>query len=146
MTRTFTLSEAEALLPHLDRLLATVIKGRERLGELETMHEAILARIMVLGGVQLDPLQLAEGKRLRNDLGGAVRHAMEEIAGLGVQVKDLETGLLDFPSLRDGRVVLLCWRRGETHIAHWHGTDEGYAQRKPIAPDHDASAGGKSVQ
>jgi len=71
---------------------------------------------------------------------------MEEIAGLGVQVKDLETGLLDFPSLRDGRVVLLCWRRGETHIAHWHGTDEGYAQRKPIAPDHDASAGGKSVQ
>jgi len=144
--RTFTLSEAEALLPHLDRLLGTVIKGRERLSELEKMHEAILARIMVLGGVQLDPLQLAEGKRLREDLGGAVRHAMEEIAGLGVQVKDLEMGLLDFPSLQEGRVVLLCWRRGEARIAHWHGTDEGYAQRKPIASGSDSSSGDHTVQ
>ena len=51
---------------------------------------------------------------------------------MGVQVKDLETGLLDFPCVVDGEVILLCWRMGEETITHWHGTNEGFAGRKAI--------------
>ena len=57
---------------------------------------------------------------------------MAEIDAIGVQVKDLDIGLLDFPCEVDGNTVLLCWKLGESGITHWHGTDEGFAGRKLI--------------
>jgi len=57
---------------------------------------------------------------------------LEEIQDLGVVVKDLDTGLVDFPSVREGRDVLLCWRLGEDEVAFWHGYDDGFAGRQPI--------------
>ena len=56
----------------------------------------------------------------------------EDVARLGGVTKDLEAGLVDFPHLRDGDVVNLCWKHGETSIEHWHGLDEGFAKRKPL--------------
>ena len=53
---------------------------------------------------------------------------------LGVLVKDLDRGLVDFPALRDGEEVLLCWQVGEGEIAYWHGLEEGFAGRKPLDP------------
>ena len=61
-----------------------------------------------------------------------VRESVAEIDSIGVQVKDLDIGLLDFPCEVDGHVVLLCWKMGESSITHWHGTDEGFAGRKRI--------------
>jgi hypothetical protein len=61
-----------------------------------------------------------------------VRESLAEIDSIGVQVKDLEAGLLDFPCRVDDQVVLLCWRMGETSIEHWHPTDTGFRDRKPI--------------
>jgi hypothetical protein len=58
---------------------------------------------------------------------------MATIEALGVLLKDLELGLVDFPAERDGRRVLLCWQYGEPEVAFWHGTEEGFAARKPIA-------------
>jgi hypothetical protein len=58
---------------------------------------------------------------------------MATIESLGVELKDLELGLVDFPAERDGRRVFLCWQYGEPEVAYWHGTDEGFAGRKPIA-------------
>jgi len=60
------------------------------------------------------------------------KDALAEIDSIGVQVKDLGVGLLDFPCEVEGRTVLLCWKLGEKSIAHWHGTDEGFSGRKPI--------------
>jgi hypothetical protein len=57
---------------------------------------------------------------------------MDEIASIGVQVKDLDIGLLDFPCEVDGHVVLLCWKLGEKSITHWHGVSEGFVGRKPV--------------
>ena len=64
--------------------------------------------------------------------GRAIRAGLEEIHRLGGVTKDLGLGLVDFPHLRDGREVNLCWRYGERRITHWHGLDEGYAARKPL--------------
>jgi hypothetical protein len=58
--------------------------------------------------------------------------AVEELTALGIEIKSLETGLIDFPALRDGRVVLLCWRLGEARIAWWHEIDTGFAGRSPL--------------
>lgn len=72
---------------------------------------------------------------LRRSLGDALERRSSvqgRIAADGVQVKDTELGLLDFPALRDGREVLLCWHVGEDEIAYWHGPDEGFAGRKPV--------------
>jgi hypothetical protein len=54
------------------------------------------------------------------------------LAALGVVVKDLDAGLVDFPAERDGRAVFLCWQLGEDEVAFWHGVEEGFAGRKPL--------------
>jgi hypothetical protein len=58
---------------------------------------------------------------------------MASIEALGVELKDLELGLIDFPAEREGRRVFLCWQYGEPEVAYWHGTGEGFAARKPLA-------------
>jgi hypothetical protein len=65
----------------------------------------------------------------------AVTQAAERLERLGVLVKDLDTGLVDFPALHEGEEVLLCWQLGEDEVAHWHGVDEGFAGRKPLPLD-----------
>jgi hypothetical protein len=61
-----------------------------------------------------------------------IKDTLAEIDSIGVQVKDLDIGLLDFPCEVDGQVVLLCWKLGEKSITHWHGVSEGFAGRKPV--------------
>ena len=61
-----------------------------------------------------------------------VKDAVHEIDAIGVQVKDLDIGLLDFPCTVQGETILLCWKLGEKKITHWHGTDEGFSSRKPV--------------
>jgi len=60
------------------------------------------------------------------------RETLEEIGKIGVQVKDLDTGLLDFPCRIEGETVLLCWKMGEESITHWHTTDTGFHSRQPV--------------
>ena len=60
------------------------------------------------------------------------RESVAEIDAIGVQVKDLEAGLLDFPCRLDDQVVLLCWRMGETSIEHWHTVEAGFKGRQPV--------------
>jgi hypothetical protein len=60
------------------------------------------------------------------------KDALAEIDSIGVQVKDIDIGLLDFPCEVEGQIILLCWKMGETSITYWHGTEEGFAGRKPI--------------
>ena len=75
---------------------------------------------------------LARRKAEREKTAQQIKDAVSEINSTGVQVKDLDIGLLDFPCVVDGHTILLCWRLGEKSITHWHGMEEGFAGRKPI--------------
>jgi hypothetical protein len=84
------------------------------------------------GGMSLNVVHLARRKADREKAIQRVKDAMSEIDAMGVQVKDLDIGLLDFPCEVDGEIVLLCWKLGESSITHWHRVNEGFAGRKPV--------------
>lgn len=130
--RTFTLDEAKSLLPVLGSLLRTAIAGKKIVEQFEASQQALQHRIFLAGGTFVDVVPLARRKAERVKAEQRAKDALAEIDSIGVQVKDIDVGLLDFPCEVDGRIVLLCWKLGERSIAHWHGTDEGFAGRKPI--------------
>jgi hypothetical protein len=140
--RTFTLDEAQALLPVLESLLKTAIDGKNTAERIEQEFKAVCSRVFLNGGTLLDVAQLAARKREKERLLQKIKDALAEIESTGALVKDLEMGLLDFPCEVDDRTILLCWKLGEKTIAHWHGTNEGYRYRKPI-DDKIANAGKK---
>ena len=130
--RTFTLDEAQSLLPVLESLLRTAISGKKLMEDVDAEMQALGHRIFLNGGTHVDVVAVARRKAERVKAEQRAKDAIAEIDSIGVQVKDLDIGLLDFPCAVEGRVVLLCWKMGEPCITHWHSTDEGFAGRKPI--------------
>ena len=130
--RTFTLDEALSLMPVLESLLRTAINSKKIMEEVEAEMQALAHRIFLNGGTHVNVVAIARRKGERAKAEQRAKDALAEIDSIGVQVKDIDTGLLDFPCELDGRVVLLCWRMGEETITHWHGMEEGFAGRKPI--------------
>jgi len=130
--RTFTLDEAQTLLPVLESLLRNAISGKKLVEQFEAEMQLLQHRIFLAGGTFVDIVSLARRKAERVKAEQRAKDALAEIDSIGVQVKDLEVGLLDFPCEVEGRIVLLCWKLGERSISHWHGTDEGFSARKPI--------------
>jgi hypothetical protein len=130
--RTFTLDEAQTLLPVLESLLRAAIAGKKTMEEVEAEMQALNHRIFLNGGTHVDVVAVARRKAERVKAEQRAKDALAEIDSIGVQVKDLEVGLLDFPCEVEGSIVLLCWRMGEHSITHWHSIEEGFAGRKPI--------------
>src|ERR1700726_3784548 len=130
--RTFSLEEAQSLLPVLESLLRTAITGKKIIEEVEAEQQALAHRIFLNGGMFLDVDPLARRKAERINAEPDAKDALAEIDSIGVQVKDIDIGLLDFPCEVEGQIILLCWKLGEKSITHWHGTQEGFAGRKPI--------------
>lgn len=130
--RTFTLDEAQSLLPVLESLLRTAISSKTLMEEVEGEMQALNQRIFLNGGTHVDVIPIAQRKAERAKAEQRAKDALAEIDSIGVQVKDLDIGLLDFPCMVDGRIILLCWKLGEKSITHWHGTEEGFAGRKPV--------------
>jgi hypothetical protein len=89
-------------------------------------------RIFLSGGMHVDVSAAARRRAEHDKAMQETKDTLAEIDSIGVQVKDLEKGLLDFPSSMDGKTVLLCWKLGEPAIAHWHTEEEGFAGRKPL--------------
>ena len=131
-SRTFTLAEAHDLLPVLETLLRTAIDGKKLVESVEAEFQALQQQIHVRGGMFLNIVHLASRRALRDKTLQRVKDAMAEIDAIGVQVKDLDIGLLDFPCEVDGQIILLCWKLDEKAITHWHGVSEGFAGRKAI--------------
>ena len=130
--KTFTLDEAQSLLPVLESLLKRAIEGKQSAEEVESGLSDLARRIYISGGMKVD---IGQASRLRAAMEGhlqRVRESIAEIDSIGVQVKDLEAGLLDFPCRLDDQVVLLCWRMGEPAIEHWHTVDSGFQGRQPV--------------
>ena len=132
MSRTFTLDEAQDLLPVLESLLRTSIDGKKLIESVDAELQATAQRVFLNGGMSLNVVHFARRKAEREKAIQRVKDAMDEIDAMGVQVKDLDIGLLDFPCEVDGQTVLLCWKLGEKAITHWHGVSEGFAGRKPV--------------
>jgi hypothetical protein len=130
--RTFTLDEALTLLPVLESLLRTSIGGKQLMEEIEGEMQALGHRIFLNGCTHVDIVSVAQRKAERGKAEQRAKDALAEIDSIGVQVKDLDIGLLDFPCEVEGEIVLLCWKMGEKSITHWHGTSEGFAGRKLI--------------
>ena len=139
--RTFTLDEAQMLLPILESLLRHAIVGKKLIEEVDTELQEMAHRVFLNGGTLLNVVHLARRKAEREKAIRRIKDALAEIDATGVQVKDLDIGLLDFPCKVEGEILLLCWKLGETTITHWHGTNEGFASRKPI--DERISKAGK---
>src|SRR5947209_9159761 len=142
--RTFTLEEAQSLLPVLESLLRAAIKGKRLIEQVDTELQETAHKVFLKGGMLLNVVHLARRKAEREKAVQRVKDAVAEIDATGVQVKDLDVGLLDFPCRVDGEIILLCWKLGESDITHWHGTDEGFAGRKPI-DERIARAGKKKA-
>lgn len=130
--RTFTLEEAQSLLPVLESLLRTAIDSKKLMEEVEAEQQALAHRIFLNGGTRVDVVAVARRKAERGRAEQRAKDSLAEIDSIGVQVKDIDIGLLDFPCEVNGDVVLLCWKMGEKSITHWHGVSEGFAGRKRI--------------
>ena len=130
--RSFTLDEAQSLLPILESLLRTAIEGKKLIETVDAELQELAHRVFLSGGSLVNIIQVARRKAEREKTIQRVKDTLAEIDATGVQVKDLDIGLLDFPCQVEGRTVLLCWKLGEQGITHWHDTSEGFAGRKPI--------------
>src|SRR5467141_1487504 len=140
--RSFTLEEAQSLLPVLESLLRTAIDGKKLIETVDAELQDLAHRVFLSGGLLVNIIQVARRKAEREKTIQRVKDTLAEIDATGVQVKDLDIGLLDFPCRVEGEILLLCWRLGEATITHWHGTGEGFAARKPI-DERIANAGKK---
>lgn len=131
MTRYFTPEEANALLPVVRPLVEEMVERRRVQVAAEEREETLGVRIAG-NGSGIEP---GEPARVSEELDEAVRElaaTVDRLNELGVQVKDLDTGLVDFPALREGEEVLLCWQLGEEEIAWWHRPEDGFAGRRPL--------------
>jgi len=130
--KTFTLEEAQSLLPILESLLKRAIDGRQAAEVVEARLTDLSRRIYMNGGMRIETKAVVRERNEMEDHLKLVRETITEIDAIGVQVKDLEAGLLDFPCRLDDEVVLLCWKMGENSIDHWHTMESGFKNRQPI--------------
>jgi hypothetical protein len=135
MPKRFTLAEAQSLIPSVDPVLRKAIELKSHYAEAEQEMESYSQRIQMMGGLVVNREQALEVRRRRDTASTGLREAIQEVEEFGCVLKDLDVGLIDFPTLFRGREVYLCWKLGEAAIAFWHGTDEGFAGRKAIDQD-----------
>ena len=143
-TRTFTLQDAQLLLPTLESLLRTAINSKKLIEEVDAELQEVAHRVFLNGGTLVNVVEVARRKAERERAVQRAKDSIAEIHATGVQVKDIDIGLLDFPCKVEGEIVLLCWKLGEKKITHWHSTEEGFAGRKPI--DERIERAGKKKQ
>ncbi|MDR3774923.1 MAG: DUF2203 domain-containing protein [Terracidiphilus sp.] len=130
--KTFTIDEAQSLLPVLESLLKRAIDAKKAAEEVESGLSELARRIYISGGMRVDAAAVVKQRAEMEAHLKQARETIAEIDAIGVQVKDLETGLLDFPYRLDDQVVLLCWRMGESSIEHWHTVESGFKGRQPV--------------
>ena len=130
--KTFTLDEAQSLLPVLESLLKRAIEGKQAAEEVDSGLSDLARRIYLSGGMKVDTAKVAKMRAEMEAHLQRVRESISEIDSIGVQVKDLDSGLLDFPCRMEDQIVLLCWRLGEPTIEHWHTPETGFKGRQPV--------------
>lgn len=125
--RSFSVTEANRILPDLRSRVERIVRTHKQMKAFLARNQEAVDKARQAGNALVPPVYFQLLERLQA--------ALDEVTALGCQVKDLETGKIDFPAVRAGRTVYLCWRLGEDRVGHWHEVDAGFAGRKPIDSD-----------
>jgi hypothetical protein len=134
MPRLFTPEEANAALAEVRPLAERMVEARRALAAAARRQRGLVFRIAGNGG-DLSPGEVRDATADVERQVAVVRDCVAALEAAGVQVKDLDEGLVDFPARHGGHDVLLCWKVGEPEVAYWHGLEEGFAGRKPLPFD-----------
>jgi hypothetical protein len=135
MSKRFTLAQAQSLITTVDPLLRKAIEWKGRYADADRAFQAFNHRILVAGGILVNRERALAVKNRRDGAAEKLEELINEVQDYGCVIKDLDIGLIDFPTMFRGREVYLCWKLGEPAIAYWHGVDEGFAGRKEIDQD-----------
>jgi hypothetical protein len=135
MAKHFTLEQARRVLPEVEAALKEAVGIKSAFTEAESELQGETQRIMMLGGSLVDRQKILSLRGRRDACASRLKEAIEAIHGHGCLVKDLDMGLIDFPTFYRGEEVYICWKLGEKAIEWWHGIHEGFRGRKPIDED-----------
>lgn len=130
----FTVGEVELLIPRLEQIFTDVLQLRAGLRSVEDKLERAGIRMSREDLLESDAgtLEVRQAKAVFRGFYEALSDEIDNIRTLGGEVKDLDSGLVDFPGRRGSEEILLCWKLGEKHIGYWHPVDAGFAGRRPI--------------
>ena len=129
----FELEEARSTLPLVSRIVSDIV-------EVTAQMKEIYLEIREVAGEGSDRERLDELQERLQEIADGRSEFFEELAALGVEMKDPNKGLVDFPALLDGRVVYLCWKLGEETIEHWHELATGFDNREPVEGNFEPDA------
>jgi hypothetical protein len=132
MPQYFTLAEAERMLPEVERLLRDALFQKTEYQTAEEEFNRTTQRIRMAGGSRVNPAPFLALRARRDTSAAALKDSFERLEQMGVLIKDLDIGLIDFLTRYHGREVCLCWKLGEDRIRFWHSTEEGFRGRKEI--------------
>jgi hypothetical protein len=130
--RFFSYEEAEEMLPRVEQMLRAIQDSRQAAMDAEEFISQARAKVMMSGGMIPDHAALARHKSDKDKSLEELETGLQKVQESGVLLKDLETGLVDFPCLVEDQEVYLCWKIGEPRIGFWHSVEEGFAGRKPV--------------
>jgi hypothetical protein len=130
--KTFSLDEAQSLLPILESLLRRAIDAKASASLVEEELQMLSQNIFLSGGMLVDVAAAARKRMAQRASIQQAQDAIQEIDSIGVQVKDIDKGLLDFPFQIGEQIVLLCWQLGEKKIEFWHTVEAGFQGRQPL--------------
>lgn len=130
--KSFTLEEAEALIPKLEPIMHSIMDNKRSAGDLAEELAELQRQSRSSGGKGVDPSLLMNKQTEIDFFIQIISEGLEALEELGGQPKDLDMGLVDFPAIIDGESVLLCWRYGEKSIDYYHNLSDGFAGRKPL--------------
>ena len=145
MPRYFTLQQAERTLPQVESAVRRAIRLKADFQTAEENMRDLKRKVMLSGGAMVNQESALAVRQARDAAATRLQEALTEIQEHGCLVKDLDIGLLDFPTLYRGQEVYLCWKLGENGIDFWHGVDEGFRGRKPIDEEFLKNHRGDSV-
>ena len=128
--RHYTVNEANAMLPQLTKLLVKLQAQAREHGMVQTHVEEVTKTVKSNG--HHNPIEDPMVSQVSSALADAIREGLDQLSEWDIDLKDISTGLVDFPALRDGREVYLCWRLGELKVGFWHELDTGFAGREPL--------------
>ena len=129
--RQFTLDEAQQWVPRLEETFAALAPLRQRLTDLQRQVAGLEGRIRSNGGNESER-QLRARRKDMKQASDLIEDQLRPVGDSGILVKSIERGLVDFPSIRDGREVYLCWHPGESRVGFWHDVEAGFAGRQPL--------------
>jgi len=135
MPKRFTHTEAQSLIGRVGPLLRDAIAAKSEYDRAEQAIREMSERVTMQGGIRVDRERALQERTQRDAAAARLRAAIEEVQETGCLIKDLDIGLVDFPTLLRGAEVYLCWKLGEPAIEFWHGVEEGFRGRKAIDQD-----------